>query len=289
MVAQDPLDEHGFLGLDINTKYCLVDTMVLLPLVRGDADVIGDAKRELNGAILVLLRQIVREAARKHAEQEGEEADPDGFASALADRLESAGISFRLAKFEGPMAAYWRKTITARKHPNLSDADYALLCAAARRPRMDVMTDDRGLAGSIRKDRGRRRGGRIRSATQDYRKRRGDVAGLIRYRLAGRIPEGVMVKWSDLGGRTEFSVDGGTVVSVDHDGGETRADLLRWGMAGTAEKELAKEAGKLFAGWKPKLVDQRSGWYGRRRDGDAAPRARPRAARKGGRRKRKRR
>ena len=57
-----------------------------------------------------------------------------------------------------------------------------------------------------------------------------------------------MAKWSDLGGRTEFLVDGGTVVSVDHHGDGARADLSRWGMGRKAEAELAKEAGNLFNG-----------------------------------------
>ena len=276
--------QAGFLSLDVNTKYCLVDTMVLLPLARGDADVMRGAKQELNGAVMVLLRQIAREAALKRAEQDGAKVDFDGFVELLARRLRSAGISYRFAKFEGSMIAFWKRTIAARKHPNLSDADYALLCAAARRPRMDVMTDDAGLAGSIRRDRGRRRSGRIRSATRDYRKRRGDIAGLIRHRLAGLIPEGVIVKWSDLGGRTEFSVDGTAVAWVDHVGGGARADLSRWGL--DWEKDLARAVGKLFNGWKPKRDDRRSGWHAR--DGDIAIRLRPRAAKKGGRRRKRR-
>lgn len=48
-VEQDSRIDEGFLGLDPSTKYCLMDTMVLLPLRRADPDVTRDVKTELRG------------------------------------------------------------------------------------------------------------------------------------------------------------------------------------------------------------------------------------------------
>ena len=74
-------DEGGFSGLDPGTRHCLVDTMVLLQMRQGDPDVIGDAKRELRGATLVLLDIIVVEAVHRHGKQDGGHgmADPKIF------------------------------------------------------------------------------------------------------------------------------------------------------------------------------------------------------------------
>ena len=39
-------DWNNLLKLDLEMKYCLVDTMVVLPMHQGDADVLGDVKLE---------------------------------------------------------------------------------------------------------------------------------------------------------------------------------------------------------------------------------------------------
>ena len=278
MEQADP-DTVEFLSLDSNTKYCLVDTMVLLPLYRGDVDVIFDTRMGLNGAPLVLLRHIVGEAAYKYGEQEGESIRYGDFAASLEGRLKSARIPFRFVRFGEEMAAFWRGAIKGRKHPNLSDADYALLCAAVKRPRMDVMTDDKGLVGSIRRDRGRVPRGKIRSATLSYRKRRWATARHIERKILKHLPGNAAITWKDSGPRTEFLLGDSVVASMNHSGGDIRVDLSSCiadsDGRGPLQSTLARDIEKFFRKWKPyPNARHKKGWYRRQRSDDAvlAPR-----------------
>lgn len=278
-MEQDSHIDEGFLGLDPSTKYCLVDTMVLLPLRRGDPDVTRDVKTELNGATLVLLNRIVGEATNKHNELEAGDGGMDymGFASSLAVQLKSAGIAAKFAWFDYQMSIFWASLVDGRAHPNLSPADYALLCAAVERPDMDVMTDDKALAGSIRQDRGPKARGRVRSATVNYRKRRWDTVGFIRYMLREHLPKCARGNWVDRGTHTEFLLDGTVAVSVDHDQrGGARVSSLSCVKSPAAraalQLKIARDAGKFFSQWKPsrkkKGADKGRDWYRRRRDDD---------------------
>lgn len=81
-----------FASLDRSAKYCLVNTMVLLPICYGDSDVTHDVRRELNGAALVLLNKVVGGVAYRHGGQEdGREDHYADIALLLSRRLESVG------------------------------------------------------------------------------------------------------------------------------------------------------------------------------------------------------
>lgn len=260
-MGQDSPSCTAFLSLDPNAKCCLVDTMVLLPIYHGDPDVVPEAKRELNGAALVLLNSVVGEAAHKHEEMGCGKETYGEFASELSRRLESAGIAFKFVRFDHQMSRFWRAMIDGRTHTNLSNVDYALLCAAIERPDMDVMTDDRGLWGSIERERGAGSRGRLLSATCNHKKRRQNAAWLIKHMLDGHIPKDAFVKWSDRGGRTEFYIDGKTVASVSGEG--ARVDLSPWVESAdrrrALESEIGINVGERFRDWKP----------GRRKNGAA--------------------
>ena len=275
----DSRADDGFLGLDPNTKYCLVDTMVLLPLRRGDPDVTRDVKTELNGATLVLLNRIVGEAASKRNELETGDGGMDymDFAGSLALQLKSAGIAARFVWFDHRMSKFCASMVKGRTHPNLSPADYALLCAAVERHGMDVMTDDRALADSIRHDRGPKAKGRVRSATVNYNKRRWDTLGLIRYLLRDYLTKRVRGDWVDRGAHTEFLLGGVVVASADHDQrGDARVGSLPWvdnPVARAAlQSKISSKAGEFFFKWRPsrkkKNVDKSKDWYRQRRDDD---------------------
>ena len=278
-MEQDSRIDEGFLGLDPSTKYCLVDTMVLLPLRRADPDVTRDVKTELNGATLVLLNRIVGEATSKRNELETGDGEIDytDFASSLAAQLKSTGIAARFVGFDYQMSRFWASMVDGRAHPSLSPADYALLCAAVERPAMDVMTDDKALAGSIRQDRGPKARGRIRSATTNYRKRRWDTVGFIRHLLREHLPKCARGDWVDRGTHTEFLLGVAVAVSVDHDprGGARVSSLpcVKNPAARAAlQSHIAEEAEKFFAKWRPsrkkKGADKGKDWYRRRRDDD---------------------
>ena len=265
--------------MDPNTKYCLVDTMVLLPLRRGDPDVVRDIKTELNGATLVLLNRIVGEATYKRNNLETGDGGMDymEFAWSLALQLKSAGIAARFAWFDHRMSKFWMSMVKGRTHPNLSPADYALLCAAVERPDMDVMTDDRALANSIRQDRGPKAKGRVRSATANYNKRRWDTLGLIRHLLPDYLSKHASGEWVDRGTHTEFLLGGVVVASMDHGRREgARAGSLPWvdnpAARAALQSKISSKAGEFFFKWKPsrkkKNTDKSKDWYRRRRDKD---------------------
>ena len=267
-----------FASLDPSTKYCLVDTMVLLPLVQGDPDVTKDAKLELGGATLVLLNRIVGEAAHKYDEMKGGngKTDFEDFAILLSERLESAGIAFTFVRFERSMNRHWRSMVDSATHPNLSPADYALLCAAMKRPDMDFMTDDRGLSGSIDAERGHGAKGKRRSATLNYSRRRSDTAKLVKIRLSEYIPENAYVYWDYHLQRTEFLIGDVVAMAVDHSNGGVHVDLSTWvknaNKAASLQSELGKEIQAFFTRWKPARGKRNSargkGWYTQRRDDD---------------------
>ena len=221
------VDEGGFSGLDPRTRHCLVDTMVLLQMRQGDPDVIGDAKRELRGATLVLLDIIVAEAVHRHGKQDGGHgmADPKIFVSFLSGLLKSRDIRFKLVRVEQGMYASVLQMLYDRAHPRLSEADCTLLSVAVGCPDMDVMTSDKALADAINSERGPKAKGRILDAMSSHHGRRQSTAKLIRNRLGSYIPKGVRVEWYDRFHHTEFLIAGATV-SIDHAGkGRVRVDL----------------------------------------------------------------
>lgn len=275
----DSRADKGFLGLDPGTKYCLVDTMVLLPLRRGDPDVVRDIQTELNGATLVMLNRIVGEATYKRNDLETGDGGMDymEFAGSLALQLKSAGIAARFVWFDHRMSRFWTSMVDGRTHPNLSPADYALLCAAVERPDMDVMTDDRALANSIRQDRGPKAKGRVRSATANYHKRRWDTLGFIRHLLQDYLSKHASGEWVDRGTHTEFLLGGVVVASMDHGRREgARAGSLPWvdnpAARAALQSKISSKAGEFFTKWKPsrkkKNADKGKDWYRRRRDKD---------------------
>ena len=278
-VKQDSHAGERFLDLDPNTKYCLVDTMVLLPLRRGDPDVTRDIKTELNGATLVLLNRIVGEATNKHNELEtgDDEMKYMDFVLSLATQLKSTGIAAKFVWFDYRMSRFWALLVDGRVHPSLSPVDYALLCAAVERPDMDVMTDDKALAGSIRQDRGPKARGRVRSATVNYCKRRWDTVGFIRYMLRGHLSKYTRGNWVDRGTHTEFLLNGAVVVSMDHDQrGGARVSPLSCirnpAVHAALQSKIAKEAKEFFARWRPsrkkKGADKGKNWYKQHLDDD---------------------
>ena len=219
--------EGGFSGLDPRTRHCLVDTMVLLQMRQGDPDVIGDAKRELRGATLVLLDIIVVEAVHRHGKHDGGHgmADPKDFVSFLSGLLKSRDIRFKLVRVEQGMYASVLQMLYDRAHPRLSEADCTLLSAAVGCPDMDVMTSDKALVDAINSERGPKAKGRILDAMSSHHGRRQSTAKLIRNRLDSYIPKGVRVEWYDRFHHTVFLIVGATV-SIDHvEKGRVRIDL----------------------------------------------------------------
>ena len=221
------VDEGGFSGLDPRTRHCLVDTMVLLQMRQGDPDVIGDAKRELRGATLVLLDIIAVEAVHRHGKQDGGHgmADPKDFVSFLSGLLKSRDIRFKLVRVEQGMYASVLQMLYDRAHPRLSEADCTLLSAAVGCPDMDVMTNDKALADAINSERGPKAKGRVLDAMSSHHGRRQSTAKLIRNRLGSYIPKGARVEWYDRFHHTVFLIAGATV-SIDHvEKGRVRVDL----------------------------------------------------------------
>lgn len=269
-----------FLGLDPDTKYCLVDTMVLLPVYYEDPDMARDVRSLLGGATLVLLSKVVGEAYFKCRDVEDVGGTYEDFASTLAGRLDSAGMASVLVWFEDEMLEFWNGVMGERTHPNLSGVDYALLCASVRRPDMDVMTGDKGLAGSIRRERGRGSRGRILAVMSGYTGRRNHTVRLIRRRLGDYLPADARLGWSTLGRCTRFNVDGCMIASADAAGrSNVQVDLSRLvddrERRGALESELGREIGESFRGWKPdrrKKDIRGKDWYRQHRDDDAAMR-----------------
>ena len=272
----------AFLKLDPEMKYCLVDTMVLLPMHHGDEDIIGYVKRNLNNAVLVLLDSIIYEAAHKMAALEGNGGAPNfnDFVTSLSDALESAGIKFKFVRLRADMWTRSQKMFKEEAHPGLSKSDYTLLLAAMKRQSMDVMTDDKALIGAINAKRGQDASGKIRKATATHNKRRGAIAWLIKKMLAKFMPNDTLPNWNSRLEHTEFFIGKTKVASVSHKNGTTSVDLL--GVVKMPDKDLlilqhdlSMKIRKMFLEWKPgrSKGDSATGparkkdWYGEH-DGD---------------------
>ena len=217
----------AFLKLDIKMKHCLVDTMVLLPMHQGDEDVLGDVKRELNNAVLVLLDSIIYEAAHKNAELEGNDGAPnfDDFVASLSDRLESVGIKFKFVRLRADMWIRSQKMSDEEVHPGLSTTDYTLLLATMRRQNMDIMTDDKELINAINAERGRNANGKIRPAMTTYYGMRTAVKWTIKHSLDKFIPTDTIPRWTDNLKHTEFFIGETKIASINHKDGTTSVNL----------------------------------------------------------------
>ena len=275
----NPNNEDAFLGLDPNAKYCLADTMVLIPLCQGDPDVIRDVKRELGGAVLVILDIILWESAHKLGKMSGEKTNRKYFVSVLSHHLEPAAISFETVRFTHRMAVFWKEKCNGNSHPNLSEFDYALLCATIKRPDIDIMTDDKGLRGSIENERASKTRGKVRQVMRNYYQRRNDTAGFIRGKIEKHLVKDDFVKWNYRIRFTEFSVGNAVVASMDHSQSErVRVDLSALvnnsNKHGKLQSKLEKEIQDFFTRWKPARGGRRSphgkDWYRQHRDDDYA-------------------
>ena len=259
------VDEGGFSGLDPRTRHCLVDTMVLLQMRQGDPDVIGDAKRELRGATLVLLDIIAVEAVHRHGKQDGGHgmADPKDFVSFLSGLLKSRDIRFKLVRVEQGMYASVLQMLYDRAHPRLSEADCTLLSAAVGCPDMDVMTSDKALADAINSERGPKAKGRILDAMSSHHGRRQSTAKLIRNRLGSYIPKGARVEWYDRFHHTVFLIAGATV-SIDHvEKGRVRVDLRP--LVAKPDKKILKIQSELGAEVRERFFRPEIQWVQERR------------------------
>ena len=277
MVHNIDSDEDAFLGLNPNAKYCLVDTMVLIPLCQGDPDVIRDAKREIGGAVLIVLDIILKEAVRKLGKMAGGKTNRDEFVSILSYWLEPAGISFKVVGFKRKMYSFWKEMREASSHPNLSPEDYALLCTAMKLPDMDIMTDDKGLIGSVGSERGPKARGKTRSVMRNYMKRRGDTAGFIRYKIRKHLSKAIRVKWDYRIRFTKFLVDDVVVASMDHSQGEkVEVDLSSLVKDDTKHADLQSKLGteiqEFFDQWRParggRDLPRGKDWYRQHLDDD---------------------
>ena len=239
-------------------KHFLVDTIVLLPMHQGDADVLGDVKRELNNAVLVLLDSIIYEAAHKKTELEGNDGAPnfDDFVASLSGTLGSAGIKFKFVRLMMDMQTLSKKMFDEAVYPDLSITDCTLLLATMKRQNMDVMTDDKALIGAINAERGQNTNGKIRSVMITNYGRRTAVKWIVKRSLDKFIPKDTIPSWTSKLKHTEFFIGETKIASVDHKDGTTSVDLL-----GVVKKsntnlrvlqhKLAIQIEEEFLKWKP--------------------------------------
>ena len=259
-------------SLDSRTKYCIVDTMVVLPIHQGDPDVTMNLKQEIHDATLILLNRIVGEAAHKHGKSEDNDkkTDVEDFVSSLSSRLKSAGIRFQFVQLEPGMPALARKMYNDMSHGGLSMADYTLLFVAKMYPDMDVMTEDKHLIGAIKSERGPKAKGVIRHLMSNYNKRRGDTAGFIRYRLGKYITKDIHVEWCDRLQYTEFLIKDVRMISINYSPERNvqvvlSPEVKKYVKDLKSQYELETQIQEFFSQWKPKadkkVPAQKKGGY----------------------------
>ena len=248
-----------FSNLDSKTKYCLVDTMVVLPIHQGDPDVTADVKRELHNATLILLKRIVGEATHKHDEikDNNEITDIKDFTALLVSRLKSVDIRFQLVQLEPGMPALVQKMCNDRPHGGLSVVDYTLLFVAKMYPDMDVMTEDKHLIGTIKSERGSKAKGVIRHTMLNYNKRREDTAGFIRRKLGKYVTKDIYVEWHDRLQYTEFLIKDVRMISINYSLERNAQVVLspevkKYVKDLKSQSELETQIQKFFSQWKPK-------------------------------------
>ena len=250
---------NKFSSLDSKTKYCLVDTMVVLPIHQGDPDVIADVKHDLHNATLILLKRIVGEATHKYDEMIGNNkvTDIKDFTASLSSRLESAGIRFQFVSLESGMPDLVRKMYDSQSHGGLSVVDYTLLFVAKRYPHMDVMTEDKHLIDVINSERTPKAKGVIRHVMLNYNTRRGDTAGFIRHELGKYIKGDIHVKLSEQLQYTEFLIKDARMISINYSP-ERKAQVVLLSEAKKyvkdlkSQSELETQVLKFWSQWKPK-------------------------------------
>ena len=276
-------DLDRFIKLDPVMKYCLVDTMVVLPLHQGDADVLGDVKQILNNAILVLLDNIVYEAAYKHVKLAGTNGTPDinDFVASLFNTLGSAGIKFKLVRLGPGIWNRSKKMLDDEVHSGLSRADYTLLLATIKRQDMDIITADKELIEAINSKRGQDANGKIHDAMKNYNARRATVAWSIKLGLGKFIPKDMIPGWDCKLGHTEFLIGKAKVASVRHKDGNTSVDLLDVvnmpdNNLLVLQYKLSIQIKKTFLEWKPKTgkgnstdgPTRKKDWHGAHKNDD---------------------
>ena len=249
----------GISSLDPGTKYCVVDTMVVLPIHQGDPDVIMNLKQEMHGTTLILLKRIIGEAAHKYGKGEDDDKKTDvrDFVSSLSSRLKSTGIWFQFVHLESDMPALVKKMYDGGSHGGLSVVDYTLLFVAKMYPDMDVMTEDKHLIGAIKSERGSKTKGMIRHLISNYNKRRGDTAGFISHKINKYIQGDICVEWYDRLQYTEFWIKDVRMIYINYSP-ERKVQVIllsevkKYVKDLKSQSELETQIHKFFSQWKPK-------------------------------------
>lgn len=271
-------------GLEPSTKYCIVDTSVLLPLCWDNPEIIADVKRVASNSSLMLLSSVVNETRLKYDGLENSERTTKrtDFVSFLSCKLESNGFEFELVQEGIEISNLVKKMDIEKIHANLSPVDYTIL-VAKKYPDADVITLDGGLAGSINKERGKNSKSKTPFSYRcDYRDKRSSTAGCIKYALGSIIKKDDKILFDDLRLRTKFLLNGKEIVSIDHiQGGSVTVNLLslvrkRDKKIVNKEKKLENQIRKHFFQWKykgvkkgPKRVDaQKRRFYTRQQRDD---------------------
>lgn len=247
-----------FSRLEHNTKYCIADTVILLPLYWSNPEMIADVKRVASNSTLILLRSVVNETRRKHDGLEDGDVTTDKkeFISTLSDNLESKGFGLKFVTEGIEIDAMVKKIAAEEMHTNLSLVDYTILAVTKTLHDADVITLDVGLMGSINKARGKNGKGKTPFLDRcDYRDRRSSTAGFIKHALGDIIQESDKIMSDDLRTRTEFKINDKKIASVDYQKKSAFVDLLpltkkRNKEISNRETKLKKQIGDHFFKWK---------------------------------------
>ena len=276
-----------FSRLEHNTKYCIVDTVILLPLYWKNPEVIADVKRVASNSTLILLDSVVGETRLKYDGLEDDDVTTDKreFISTLSDNLKSSDFELKFVKDRREIDAMEKKIVAEKIHTNLSSVDYTVLAVAKILPDADVITLDGGLMGSINKTRSKNDKGKTPFLDRyDYHDRRRSTAWFIKRALGSIIHKSDKVISDDLRTRTEFKIKDKKIASVDYQKKSAFVDLLpltkkRNNEISNMEIKLKKQIKEHFFQWEyhgarkgsKKIAAQKKRFYRKqKRDDDYA-------------------
>lgn len=203
--------------LDPSKPYCLVDTMVLLTMCDDSGEITANVKGALDGSTMILIPQVLQEAAGVHRRNDPDRrrVDKNEFAayalSRVVVRFGTCGIAIpeREAVSAAGLMYAKRKYVNSDNVP-LSYIDCLLLCVAMRNPNVTLLTEDLMLVRAACSECGFLGSPRTRHAMQDYYRRRNQMALFIRRAAGGRRVEAVSTQTG-----TKYAIDDSWCVIID--------------------------------------------------------------------------
>ena len=203
-------------SLDPERRYCLMDTMVLMTICRGNDEIMGMVDAVLKDRVLLIIRDVMDEAIGVYGRVDLRGAMvPDSFTSSVRFNFLYRDTEFELVQPEPGTYDSALVTSAEGKYLNengvpLSYTDCVLLRLVTGHPNIDIMTEDKALRGAVAAELGSQAEGRAHRVMRDYYERRHRTAWFIQ----GVLNASDAVEWMGVRDGTEYHVDDSWIITI---------------------------------------------------------------------------